>query len=104
LIITGHGITTASSSGRPAAANLQVSAPQSANSMIVIKSGLASDVTVQGGHLSSMVHKIRHDQIDSSMIESVKADMLPGTSVLVLLSSDAAVGALAEAVGGLAWS
>ena len=64
--------------------------------------GPAADehVTVQGGAVSSMVHKIRHTRIDGSMIESVKADMMPGTSILVLQSSDALVDALAEAVGG----
>src|ERR1700722_1528462 len=64
--------------------------------------GPAADehVTVQGGKVSSMMHKMRHNRIDSSMIESVKADMMPGTSVLVLQSSDALVDALAEAVGG----
>jgi uncharacterized membrane protein len=64
--------------------------------------GPAADehVTVQGGAVSSMVHKIRHSQIDSSMIAAVEDDLLPGTSALVLQSSDAVLEALAEAVGG----
>jgi uncharacterized membrane protein len=57
-------------------------------------------VTVQGGAVSSMVHKIRHSEIDSSMIEAVIDDLMPGTSALVLQSSDAVLEALAEAVGG----
>jgi uncharacterized membrane protein len=64
--------------------------------------GPAADehVTVQGGKVSSMMHKIRHTRIDSSMIESVKDTMMPGTSALVLQSSDAVIDALAAAVGG----
>jgi uncharacterized membrane protein len=64
--------------------------------------GPAADehVTVQGGAVSSMMHKIRHSQIDSSMIDSVKDDLMPGTSALLLESSDAVLEALAEAVGG----
>jgi uncharacterized membrane protein len=58
-------------------------------------------VTVQGGALSSMVHKIAHNEIDSSMIDSVKEDLMPGTSALVLQSSSSSVlEALAQAVGG----
>jgi|HubBroStandDraft_2_1064218.scaffolds.fasta_scaffold11716_2 uncharacterized membrane protein len=57
-------------------------------------------VTVQGGKVSSMMHKITHDRIDSSMIDEVKDVMMPGTSALVLQSSDAVIDALAEAVGG----
>lgn len=64
--------------------------------------GPAADehVTVQGGAVSSMVHKIRHSEIDSSMIAAVEDDLLPGTSALVLQSSDAVLEVLAEAVGG----
>jgi uncharacterized membrane protein len=57
-------------------------------------------VTVQGGAFSSMVHKIRHNEIEGSMIDSVKDDLMPGTSALVLQSSNAVLEALAEAVGG----
>jgi uncharacterized membrane protein len=64
--------------------------------------GPAADehVTVQGGAVSSMMHKIRHTRIDSSITEAVKDDLMPGTSALVLQSSDAVLEALAEAVGG----
>jgi uncharacterized membrane protein len=64
--------------------------------------GPATDehVTVQGGAMSSMMHKIKHAQIDSSITDAVKDDLMPGTSALVLQSSDAVLEALAEAVGG----
>ncbi len=64
--------------------------------------GPAADehVTVQGGKVSAMMHKITHTRIDSSMIESVKDSMMPGTSALVLQSSNAVIDALAAAVGG----
>jgi uncharacterized membrane protein len=48
-----------------------------------------------------MVSKLRHPSIDTSMIESAKGDMTPGTSVLVLLSSDAAIDTVAQALQGL---
>jgi uncharacterized membrane protein len=50
--------------------------------------------------MSSLVSKMRHATIDGSMIESVKGDMVPGTSVLMLLSSDAAVDTVARAFQG----
>jgi len=58
-------------------------------------------VTDEGGKVSAMVSKLRHPTIDSSMIESAKGDMTPGTSVLVLLSSDAAIDTVAQALQGL---
>jgi uncharacterized membrane protein len=57
-------------------------------------------VTDQGSKVSSFVSKLRHAVIDSSMVESVKGDMTPGTSALVLLSSDAAIGTVAKAFEG----
>jgi uncharacterized membrane protein len=57
-------------------------------------------VTDEGSRVSSLVSKLRHASIDSSMIESVKGDMTPGTSVVVLLSSDAAVDTVAQAFEG----
>lgn len=56
-------------------------------------------VTEQAGKVS-IVHKLRHPTIESSMIESVKGDMVPGTSILVLLSSDAVVDKVAAAFSG----
>jgi uncharacterized membrane protein len=58
-------------------------------------------VTDEGGKVSAMVSKLRHPTIDGSMIESAKGDMTPGTSVLVLLSSDAAIDTVAETLQGL---
>jgi uncharacterized membrane protein len=57
-------------------------------------------VTDEGSRVSSLVSKLRHASIDGSMIESVKGDMVPGTSVLMLLSSDAAVDTVARAFEG----
>lgn len=57
-------------------------------------------VTDQGGKVSSLVSKIRGATIDSSTVEAVKGDMTPGTSALVLLSSDAVIGPVAEAFQG----
>jgi uncharacterized membrane protein len=45
----------------------------------------------EGSKVSSLVHKLRHPVIDSSMIDSVKGDMTPGTSALVLLSAEAMI-------------
>jgi uncharacterized membrane protein len=57
-------------------------------------------VTDEGSKVSSMVNRLRHAVIDSSMLESVKADMRPGTSALVLLSADAAIDTVAKAFEG----
>lgn len=59
-------------------------------------------VTDQGSKMSSMMRRITHDRIDPSMIESVKGDMVPGTSALVLLSSGAAIDAVVQAFQGQA--
>ena len=57
-------------------------------------------VTEEGSKVSSLVHKITHAGIDSSMVESARGDVTPGTSVLVLLTPEAAVDAFAKAFGG----
>jgi uncharacterized membrane protein len=57
-------------------------------------------VTEEASRVSSLVSKLRHASIDGSMIETVKGDMVPGTSVLMLLSSDAAVDTVARAFEG----
>ena len=49
---------------------------------------------------STFASKLRHTGIDSSMIEAAKSDMTPGTSVLVVLSSDGAIGTVAQAFQG----
>ena len=61
-------------------------------------------VTEEGSKVSSFVSKIRHTAIDSSMVESVKGDMGPGTSAVVLLSSDASIDAVVKAFEGQAMS
>jgi uncharacterized membrane protein len=58
-------------------------------------------VTDEGSKMTSFVQKkLKHAMIDSSMIESVKGDMMPGTSALVVLSSDAAIDKVADAFKG----
>ncbi|WP_037606042.1 DUF1269 domain-containing protein [Streptacidiphilus rugosus] len=59
-------------------------------------------VTDEGGMASSFAKKLSKAGIDSSMIESVKGDMTPGTSVLVFLSADSGIDALAKAFEGRA--
>jgi uncharacterized membrane protein len=57
--------------------------------------------TDEGSKVSSFVSKkFKHENIDTAMIDSVKAEMSRGSSVLVLLSSDAAVGTVAKAFEG----
>jgi uncharacterized membrane protein len=57
-------------------------------------------VTRQGGAMSKLMHKLRHAAIDDTMIETVKGDMCPGTSAMVLLSSDAKIDAVVHAFEG----
>jgi uncharacterized membrane protein len=57
-------------------------------------------VTAEGSKVSAMMSKVRSAGIDSSMIESVKGDMSPGTSALVPMSSDAQIDRVAAALEG----
>jgi uncharacterized membrane protein len=57
-------------------------------------------VTDEGSKASSFAKKLMKAGIDSSMVELVKRDMTPGTSALVLLSTDAAIDTVAQAFGG----
>jgi uncharacterized membrane protein len=59
-------------------------------------------VTDEGSKASSFAKKLRKAGIDTSMVESVKGDMTPGTSALVLLSTDAAIDTVAKAFEGRA--
>ena len=59
-------------------------------------------VTDEGSNASSLAKKLMKVGIDSSMVESVRGDMTPGTSALVLLSTDAAVDTVAQAFEGRA--
>lgn len=54
----------------------------------------------QGGKVASMVRRLQHPVIDGSMIESVKGDLRPGTSAIVLLSSGAEIDAVVHAFQG----
>ena len=57
-------------------------------------------VTQEGGKVAALMHKLRHAVIDDTMIETVKGDMSPGTSAMVLLSSDAKLDAVVHAFEG----
>ncbi len=53
-----------------------------------------------GGRVASMVRRRQHPVIEGSMIETVKHDLRPGTSAVVLLSSDAQIDAVVHAFSG----
>ncbi len=55
-------------------------------------------VTRTGGKLARLLRK--HSAIDSSMIDTVRGDLRPGTSAMVLLSSDADIDAVVHAFEG----
>jgi uncharacterized membrane protein len=57
-------------------------------------------VTAEGSKVSSLVSKLKKGSIESAMIESVKTDLAPGNSALVLLSSDAVIDTVAKAFEG----
>lgn len=58
-------------------------------------------VTDEGSKVTSLVSKLRGTgRIDSMMIESVKGDMVPGTSAVVVLSTAAVVDTVASAFRG----
>jgi uncharacterized membrane protein len=54
----------------------------------------------QGGKMASMVRRLQRPVIDGAMIESVKGDLRPGTSAVVLLSSGAEIDAVVHAFEG----
>src|SRR5258708_2576616 len=54
----------------------------------------------QGGKMPSFVRRLQHPVIDGSMIENVRSDLRPGTSAMVLLSSDAHIDAVVHAFEG----
>jgi uncharacterized membrane protein len=57
-------------------------------------------VTEEGGMVSALMRKVRHQIIDDSMIETVKTDLTPGTSAVVLLSANAVIDEIAKAFQG----
>ena len=56
-------------------------------------------VTEQGGRMAAMMRRLQHPVIEGSMLDSVKHDLRPGTSAMVLLSSDAQIDAVVHAFG-----
>jgi uncharacterized membrane protein len=61
---------------------------------------MSEHVTEEGSKVSSLMHKITHSGIDSSMVQAAQGDMTQGTSVLVLLTPEASVDAFAKAFQG----
>jgi uncharacterized membrane protein len=57
-------------------------------------------VTEEGGVVSALRRKVRHESIEGSMIETVKTDLMPGTSAVVLLSARAVIDEVAKALKG----
>lgn len=57
-------------------------------------------VTAAGGKMSSLSRKFKGDIVDPAMIDSVKDDLSPGTSALVLLSTGAEIDQVARAMHG----
>jgi uncharacterized membrane protein len=57
-------------------------------------------VNRQGGKASTLLHKVRHGTIEGSLLDSVTGEMRPGTSALVLRSSDAVIDQVAQAFRG----
>lgn len=53
-----------------------------------------------GGKVASLVRRFQHPVIEGSMIDSVRTDLRPGTSAIVLLSSDAQLDAVVHAFEG----
>jgi len=54
----------------------------------------------QGGKVASLVRRMQHPVIDGSMMDSVRADLRPGTSAVVVLSSDGEVESIVHAFEG----
>jgi uncharacterized membrane protein len=54
----------------------------------------------QGSKVSHMVRRLQHPVIDGSMLQSVQGDLRPGTSAVVLLSSEGNVEAIVRAFEG----
>jgi uncharacterized membrane protein len=57
-------------------------------------------VTQEGGKVSTMLRKLQHASVDSSMIDTVRHDLRPGTSAVVMLSSDANLDAVVHVFEG----
>jgi len=57
-------------------------------------------VTDAGGRVATLMRKLQHAVIDSEMIDTVRGDLRPGTSAVVMLSSDANIDAVVHAFEG----
>jgi uncharacterized membrane protein len=57
-------------------------------------------VTDEGSKVTALVSKLNKGRIEASMIEAVKRDLMPGTSAVVLMSSDTAIDTVAKAFEG----
>jgi uncharacterized membrane protein len=57
--------------------------------------------TREGGKVAAMIRKLQHTTVDPSMIDTVRRDLHPGTSAMVLLSSEANLDAVVDAFEGL---
>jgi uncharacterized membrane protein len=57
-------------------------------------------VTDEGRKVTALMNKLNKGRIDGSMLEAVKGDLMPGTSAVVLMSSDTAVETVVKALEG----
>jgi uncharacterized membrane protein len=57
-------------------------------------------VTDEGSAVSALTRKLKSDRIANSMIDAVKGDMRPGTSALVLMSTEGSIDAVTSAFEG----
>jgi uncharacterized membrane protein len=57
-------------------------------------------VTQEGSKVATLMRKLQHETVDGSMIDTVKRDLRPGTSAMVMLSSDANLDAVVHAFEG----
>lgn len=58
-------------------------------------------VTEEGGKVATLRRRLQHAVIDASMVETVRRDLTPGSSAIVLLSSDANLDAVVRAFEGM---
>jgi uncharacterized membrane protein len=56
-------------------------------------------VTDEGSKVTSLVRRLQHPVIEGSMLETVRSDMVPGTSAMVVLSTDTSIDAVVDAFG-----
>jgi uncharacterized membrane protein len=57
-------------------------------------------VTQEGSKVTTMLRKLQHSTVDGAMIDTVRHDLRPGTSAMVMLSSDANLDAVVHAFEG----